>query len=141
METIKKSLRQLRWQLTLSYTIVTVGTLLVAVLILGPILLSQIFLPTNVLSPLDWYEIAKDDGPLIQELLEQDPIDYNLIRVLMGEMNNTITSRPILQMGALAAAKEAPFNVIQALSGLVGVPVYLLVARAYPPLVRWAQRG
>ena len=47
----------------------------------------------------------------------------------------------ILGLGALAAAKEAPFNVIQALSGLVGVPVYLLVARAYPPLVRWAQRG
>jgi uncharacterized membrane protein len=47
----------------------------------------------------------------------------------------------ILGMGALAAAKEVPFNVIQALSGLVGVPVYLLVARAYPPLVRWAQRG
>jgi uncharacterized membrane protein len=47
----------------------------------------------------------------------------------------------ILQMGAVAAAKEVPFNVIQALSGLVGVPVYLLVARAYPPVVRWAQRG
>lgn len=47
----------------------------------------------------------------------------------------------ILGLGALAAAKEVPFNVIQALSGLVGVPVYLLVARAYPPLVRWAQRG
>jgi NarL family two-component system sensor histidine kinase LiaS len=101
METIRKSLRQLRWQLTLSYSVVTVGTLLVAVLILGPILLSQIFLPTNVLSPLDWYEIAREDGPLIQELLEQEPIDYNLIRVLMGEMNNTITSRPILQVGAL----------------------------------------
>jgi uncharacterized membrane protein len=47
----------------------------------------------------------------------------------------------ILGFGAVAAAREAPFNVIQALTGLVGVPVYLLVARAYPPLVRWAQRG
>jgi uncharacterized membrane protein len=47
----------------------------------------------------------------------------------------------ILRLGALAAAKEVPFNVIQALSGLVGVPVYLLVARAYPPLVRWAARS
>jgi uncharacterized membrane protein len=47
----------------------------------------------------------------------------------------------VLQMGAVAAAKEVPFNMIQALSGLVGVPVYLLVARAYPPVVRWAQRG
>jgi uncharacterized membrane protein len=47
----------------------------------------------------------------------------------------------ILRLGALAAAREAPFNVVQALTGLVGVPVYLMVARAYPPLVRWTQRG
>jgi uncharacterized membrane protein len=47
----------------------------------------------------------------------------------------------VLRMGALAAAKEVPFNVIQGLSGLIGVPVYLLVARAYPPLKRWGQRG
>jgi len=44
----------------------------------------------------------------------------------------------ILQMGPVTAAKEIPFNVMQALSGLVGVPVYVLVARAYPPLVLWA---
>jgi len=47
----------------------------------------------------------------------------------------------ILRMGAVTAAKEIPFNIIQALSGLVGVPVYILVARAYPPIARWAQRG
>jgi uncharacterized membrane protein len=46
----------------------------------------------------------------------------------------------ILGMGAVAAAKEVPFNVIQAFTGLVGVPVYILVARAYPPLVRWVQQ-
>ena len=46
----------------------------------------------------------------------------------------------VLGMGAVAAAKEVPFNVIQALTGLVGVPVYMLVAQAYPPLVRWARR-
>ena len=46
-----------------------------------------------------------------------------------------------LQMGAATAAKEIPFNIIQALSGLAGVPVYMLVARAYPPIARWAERG
>jgi uncharacterized membrane protein len=46
----------------------------------------------------------------------------------------------ILQMGMAAAAKEVPFNVIQALSGMVGVPVYLLVAQAYPPLTRWVRQ-
>lgn len=43
----------------------------------------------------------------------------------------------ILGMGAVAAAKEVPFNLIQALTGLVGVPVFLLVREAYPPLIRW----
>ena len=100
MERVKNSFRQLRWQLTLSFTVVTLGTLLTAILILGPILLSQIFLPNNVLSPLDWYRIASEDGPLIEELLEQDPIDYNLLRVILSESDATITSRPILQVGA-----------------------------------------
>ena len=45
----------------------------------------------------------------------------------------------ILQMGVLTAAKEVPFNAIQALSGVVGVAVYMLVRRAYPPLLRWAE--
>lgn len=46
-----------------------------------------------------------------------------------------------LQMGAVKAASEIPLNVIQVSAGLVGVPVYILVARAYPPVLRWAQRG
>lgn len=46
-----------------------------------------------------------------------------------------------LQMGMVAAAKEIPVNIVQELAGLVGVPVYMLVARAYPPLLRWAERG
>lgn len=46
----------------------------------------------------------------------------------------------ILGMAAAAAAQEVPFNVIQALSGMVGVPVFLLVAQAYPPLTRWARQ-
>lgn len=46
----------------------------------------------------------------------------------------------VLGMGTVAAAKEVPFNVIQALTGLVGVPVYLLVRQAYPPLVRWVDQ-
>lgn len=46
----------------------------------------------------------------------------------------------ILGMGAVAAAKEVPFNVIQALTGLVGVPVYLLVVQAYPPIARWVRQ-
>jgi uncharacterized membrane protein len=46
-----------------------------------------------------------------------------------------------LQMGFATAAKEIPANIIQVATGLVGVPVYVLVAQAYPPLIRWAQKS
>ncbi len=46
----------------------------------------------------------------------------------------------ILQQGMAAALAEVPGNIIQELVGLVGVPLYLLVRSAYPPLVRWAQQ-
>lgn len=46
-----------------------------------------------------------------------------------------------LQMGAVKAASEIPVNIVQVVAGLAGVPVYILVARAYPPVLRWAQRG
>ena len=45
----------------------------------------------------------------------------------------------VLQMGVLTAAAEIPFNLLQVAVGLVGVPVYMLVARAYPPILRWTQ--
>jgi uncharacterized membrane protein len=45
----------------------------------------------------------------------------------------------ILGMAMTVALVEVPFNMLQASVGLLGVPLYLLVRRAYPPLVRWAQ--
>jgi uncharacterized membrane protein len=45
----------------------------------------------------------------------------------------------ILGMAMAVAVVEVPFNLLQASLGLLGVPLYLLVRRAYPPLVRWAQ--
>jgi len=47
----------------------------------------------------------------------------------------------ILGMGMAVAFVEVPFNILQASVGLIGVPLYLLVKRAYPPLMRWAQRS
>ena len=47
----------------------------------------------------------------------------------------------VLSMAAGAALVEVPLNLLQVTSGLVGVPVYLLVARAYPPLTRWAGKS
>ncbi len=40
-----KIFRQLRWKLTLSYTLVTVGAFLVILLIMAGIVFSQLFIP------------------------------------------------------------------------------------------------
>lgn len=45
----------------------------------------------------------------------------------------------ILGIGLAAALAEVPGNTLQVSVGLVGVPLYLLVGRAYPPLFRWAE--
>lgn len=47
----------------------------------------------------------------------------------------------ILQKGLAATLSEVPINLMQEALGLVGVPLYILVARAYPPVTRWARRG
>jgi len=46
----------------------------------------------------------------------------------------------ILREGLGPALIGAGFNTLQIVVGLIGVPVYMLVARAYPPLSRWARK-
>jgi hypothetical protein len=43
--------RKLRWKLTLSYTLVTLGAFLVILLIMAGLVLTQIFVPSNSLNP------------------------------------------------------------------------------------------
>lgn len=44
----------------------------------------------------------------------------------------------ILLLGIGPALAEIPFNLAQtAVGGLVGIPLYLAVRRAYPPIARW----
>lgn len=43
--------RQLRWKLTLSYTLVTVSALLVIVVVIAGVLFSQIFVLQDYLNP------------------------------------------------------------------------------------------
>ena len=47
------TLRQLRWKLTLSYTTVTVGTLLIVLLLLAFLLLPQVMAPASAMG--DWF--------------------------------------------------------------------------------------
>jgi len=93
---------KLRWQLTLSYIIVTVCAFLVVILILGGIILPRLFLPDNILTPEGIIEVLHESNyPLWSHILSQSPIDTNLVRYLLEESNGTITSNYILRIGSL----------------------------------------
>jgi NarL family two-component system sensor histidine kinase LiaS len=93
--------RQLRWKMTLSYTLVTVGTFLVVMLILGGIVYSQIFIPENILTPEGLVEISqKHDVPVWSSLLSNSPVNTELINLLLSyNPGGQITSRNFLQIG------------------------------------------
>ena len=100
------TLRQLRWKLTLSYSAVTVGALLVVVLILGILLFSRVLVPldilNSVLTPEAWIERARDSTPsLYRYVLSQDPPDTQLIAMMMEEGDLQITYFDVLRIGDL----------------------------------------
>ena len=100
---IKLIFRRLMWKLTLSYTAVTVGSLLIVVLILGYLLFSSIFIPLDFidreLSPRDWIRMIEENSSHIwRPVLKQDPIDLELVSALMKESNLQITSRDLLNI-------------------------------------------
>jgi signal transduction histidine kinase len=97
--------RQLRWKLTLSYTLVTVSAFLVVTLILGAIVYSRIFIPVNVLSPAGLVEIVRQNStPLWSQVLSKNPIDTDLINILLQVGNSQITSQDFLHIGMVQFA-------------------------------------
>jgi signal transduction histidine kinase len=95
-------LRQLRWKLTLNYTIVTVSAFLVVILILVGIVLPRIFVQTNIVDPEGLLRILqKNNGPLFSHILSQSPVDTELINMLLQGSDNQITSFDFLRIGAV----------------------------------------
>jgi HAMP domain-containing protein len=85
---LKTGVRQLRWKLTLSYTAVTVGSLLVVVLALGLLLYSRILIPHNVLTPEVWTQVVQRDvGSLLSYVLAQPNVDTDLVAVTLKTIN------------------------------------------------------
>lgn len=67
----------------------------------------------------------------------------DLIEQVLGEMPEDVGRMAALDRAKWAAgiaAAEIPLNILQTLTGLVGVLVYTQVVRAYPPIQRWMHR-
>ena len=94
--------RQLRWKLTLNYTIVTVSAFLVVILILGAIILPRLFVPKNIMTPETLIEIIQNSSnPIWSLVLSQSPANTELIGSLLKASNPTITSADFLRIGSL----------------------------------------
>jgi len=101
-----KIFRQLRWKLTLSYTLVTVGALLVITLILGGIVFTQVFIPVQYFAPeqmIDaWMNSRISSNYLILcQLLSQSPVDTELLKVYLEDPQSNINEVSLFRIGAL----------------------------------------
>jgi signal transduction histidine kinase len=106
MVSLRNPLRKLRWKLTISYSAVTVGALIVVVLILGSLLFSQVLVPqdivNSVLTPEAWIEYQRETAPsFYRYVLSKDPPDTQLIAMMMEESDLQITYFDVLRIGDL----------------------------------------
>lgn len=105
-ERVKQTFHRLQWKLTLSYSAVTVGSLLVVVLILGFLLFSRVLVPleivNSVLSPNAWIRVVRENSsPMWNSILSQEPIDTNLVSRVLQEGDLQISSFDLLRVGDL----------------------------------------
>lgn len=85
-ERIQQSFRRLQWKLTLSYTIVTVGALLLAVLILGMLLFSTILAPHEFIPSELWVNIFRERiSANWRYVLAQKPVDTTLVNLMVQQ--------------------------------------------------------
>ena len=88
----------------MSYTAVTIGSLLIVILTMGYLLFSQTFIPLEFyereISPEFWFKtINETSAPIWRSVLSQDQIDLDLVSVLMQQSNLTITSMDFFNVG------------------------------------------
>jgi signal transduction histidine kinase len=97
---------QLRWKMTLSYTLVTVGALLVITLIVGGIAFRQIFIPVQSLDPEQMIDAWMNNRilstyPTLCQLLSQSPVDTELLKLYMENPQSNINEVSLFRIGAL----------------------------------------
>jgi len=86
LQRFRQTVRRLQWKLTFSYTIVTVGALSLAVLILGFILFSTILAPHELIPPNLWINMVSDQIPSYwRYVLSQKPVDTQLVNMMVKE--------------------------------------------------------
>ena len=127
MERLRAPFRGLRWKLTLSYTAVTVGSLLVVVLGLSALLFWHALEPDDVLEPDYWLQ-ALNEGKFIdlaRDFLAQSPPDILGVKLLINNVDAALSSYDVLRIGdlqlKLQAVAQVEAAVVDASGALLGV--------------------
>jgi signal transduction histidine kinase len=104
-------IRQLRWKLTLSYTLVTVGTLMVISLVLGGILLIRIFQAVRYQPPgyspegyiASFMNTKNDTSSYLYycQTLSQTPQDLNLVNRMLAKLQSQFAKYELFRIGQL----------------------------------------
>ena len=101
--------RKLRWQLTLSYTLVTVGTLLAITLVLAGMLLIRIFEAENAMPPgysptryiAGFMNTTNDTASYLYycQVLSQTPQDLQLVNRMLTKLQSVFAEYPLFRIG------------------------------------------
>jgi NarL family two-component system sensor histidine kinase LiaS len=139
---LRNALRQLRWKLTLSYTAVAVGTLLIMLLILGFLVFSTVLIPGDVLTPDIWITATNDQlVPIFHGLLAASPPDLAQIKAILegvDRLGGIITGNDLLQIGQVELTVQATADIDLAIVGPDG-SLFGTSNRAMVPAVAYGQ--
>ena len=112
--------RQLRWRLTLNYTLVTVGTLLVITLVAVGILLIRVFQaevnlppgysPTNYIDGFMNIENETSSYLYYCQILSQTPLDLQLVNRMLTKMQSVFTQYPLFRIGQVKVTASTVAN-------------------------------
>jgi NarL family two-component system sensor histidine kinase LiaS len=147
---LKSSFPGLRWRLTLSYTLVTVGALLFVLLVLAIPVFSYLLEPNDLRDPEYWIDVLTDEKfvSLARDFLAQSPPNILGIKLLINNVDSTLSRYDVLRMGetrlSLRTTAQLEGAIVDADGTLLGVTPGELAgaasrsgpfrARAYPEL-------
>lgn len=118
--------RQLRWKLTLSYTLVTVSALLAIVVVIAGVLFSQIFVSQDYLNPEGMIDAFMNNSidsayPMICQILSQSPVDLELLNQYLKEGQSVITDSELFRIGALRFSVSTTASIRVLIVGADGI--------------------
>jgi len=133
---VRNATRPLRWRLTTSYVVVTVGTLLIVVLVSGAYVFSRSLGPAQDLTPEFWYpSTAEYAVPTVRRIMRTAP---GLLDLWVGTLE---TRAPAYEIGRLSGETQILVRHSARLDTLILGPDRRVLAASAPRLAPEITKG